>query len=129
MGAGRQLGCDLGREGSTRTAGGRGGRWLEETDSLAGKACAEGARCVWPPPRAAQAHEPPSSQVYETPFYVAVDHDKKKVVISIRGTLSPKVGCPRLPAHHRDPSQPLRDAASLFLSSARPRLSPLPRTP
>lgn len=30
-------------------------------------------------------------QVYETPFYVAVDHDKKKVVISIRGTLSPKV--------------------------------------
>ncbi|KFV71972.1 Sn1-specific diacylglycerol lipase alpha, partial [Struthio camelus australis] len=28
--------------------------------------------------------------VYETPFYVAVDHDKKKVVISIRGTLSPK---------------------------------------
>ncbi|XP_015425296.1 PREDICTED: sn1-specific diacylglycerol lipase alpha [Myotis davidii] len=36
------------------------------------------------------AHEPPSYQVYETPFYVAVDHDKKKVVISIRGTLSPK---------------------------------------
>lgn len=30
-------------------------------------------------------------QVYETPFYVAVDHEKKKVVISIRGTLSPKV--------------------------------------
>ena len=30
-------------------------------------------------------------QVYETPFFVAVDHDKKKVVISIRGTLSPKV--------------------------------------
>uniref|UniRef100_A0A452U6I3 Diacylglycerol lipase-alpha n=1 Tax=Ursus maritimus TaxID=29073 RepID=A0A452U6I3_URSMA len=29
-------------------------------------------------------------KVYETPFYVAVDHDKKKVVISIRGTLSPK---------------------------------------
>uniref|UniRef100_A0A672JKT7 sn-1-specific diacylglycerol lipase n=1 Tax=Salarias fasciatus TaxID=181472 RepID=A0A672JKT7_SALFA len=29
--------------------------------------------------------------VYETPFFVAVDHDKKKVVISIRGTLSPKV--------------------------------------
>ncbi|NXW83168.1 DGLA lipase, partial [Alopecoenas beccarii] len=28
--------------------------------------------------------------VYETPFYVAVDHEKKKVVISIRGTLSPK---------------------------------------
>ncbi|XP_063293823.1 diacylglycerol lipase-alpha isoform X1 [Pelobates fuscus] len=28
--------------------------------------------------------------VYETPFFVAVDHDKKKVVISIRGTLSPK---------------------------------------
>ncbi|XP_007885645.2 diacylglycerol lipase-alpha [Callorhinchus milii] len=28
--------------------------------------------------------------VFETPFYVAVDHDKKKVVISIRGTLSPK---------------------------------------
>ncbi|XP_026853737.1 sn1-specific diacylglycerol lipase alpha [Electrophorus electricus] len=28
--------------------------------------------------------------VYETPFYVAVDHGKKKVVISIRGTLSPK---------------------------------------
>ncbi|XP_004683442.1 PREDICTED: sn1-specific diacylglycerol lipase alpha [Condylura cristata] len=33
---------------------------------------------------------PPADQVYETPFYVAVDHDKKKVVISIRGTLSPK---------------------------------------
>lgn len=30
-------------------------------------------------------------QVYETPFFVAVDHAKKKVVISIRGTLSPKV--------------------------------------
>lgn len=30
-------------------------------------------------------------QVYETPFFVAVDHEKKKVVISIRGTLSPKV--------------------------------------
>ncbi|XP_016148181.1 sn1-specific diacylglycerol lipase alpha-like [Sinocyclocheilus grahami] len=28
--------------------------------------------------------------VYETPFFVAVDHVKKKVVISIRGTLSPK---------------------------------------
>ncbi|XP_042365035.1 diacylglycerol lipase-alpha isoform X2 [Plectropomus leopardus] len=28
--------------------------------------------------------------VYETPFFVAVDHEKKKVVISIRGTLSPK---------------------------------------
>ncbi|XP_030650334.1 sn1-specific diacylglycerol lipase alpha [Chanos chanos] len=28
--------------------------------------------------------------VYETPFYVAVDHGKKKVIISIRGTLSPK---------------------------------------
>ncbi|KAI1895651.1 hypothetical protein AGOR_G00108420 [Albula goreensis] len=28
--------------------------------------------------------------VYETPFFVAVDHDKKKVIISIRGTLSPK---------------------------------------
>ncbi|XP_029438044.1 sn1-specific diacylglycerol lipase alpha isoform X2 [Rhinatrema bivittatum] len=28
--------------------------------------------------------------VYETPFFVAVDHDKKRVVISIRGTLSPK---------------------------------------
>uniref|UniRef100_A0A674MA96 Diacylglycerol lipase-alpha n=1 Tax=Takifugu rubripes TaxID=31033 RepID=A0A674MA96_TAKRU len=28
--------------------------------------------------------------VYETPFFVAVDHDKKKVVISIRGTLSLK---------------------------------------
>lgn len=32
-----------------------------------------------------------SIQVYETPFFVAVDHAKKKVVISIRGTLSPKV--------------------------------------
>lgn len=30
-------------------------------------------------------------KVYETPFFVAVDHGKKKVVISIRGTLSPKV--------------------------------------
>uniref|UniRef100_A0A3B4YNH2 Diacylglycerol lipase-alpha n=1 Tax=Seriola lalandi dorsalis TaxID=1841481 RepID=A0A3B4YNH2_SERLL len=28
--------------------------------------------------------------VYETPFFVAVDHAKKRVVISIRGTLSPK---------------------------------------
>ncbi|XP_069755183.1 diacylglycerol lipase-alpha isoform X2 [Narcine bancroftii] len=28
--------------------------------------------------------------VFQTPFYVAVDHMKKKVVISIRGTLSPK---------------------------------------
>uniref|UniRef100_A0A665WL50 Diacylglycerol lipase-alpha n=1 Tax=Echeneis naucrates TaxID=173247 RepID=A0A665WL50_ECHNA len=28
--------------------------------------------------------------VYETPFFVAVDHEKEKVVISIRGTLSPK---------------------------------------
>ncbi|XP_077375167.1 diacylglycerol lipase-alpha isoform X2 [Festucalex cinctus] len=28
--------------------------------------------------------------VYETPFFVAVDHEKKKVVISIRGTLSLK---------------------------------------
>ncbi|XP_052006473.1 diacylglycerol lipase-alpha isoform X1 [Xyrauchen texanus] len=28
--------------------------------------------------------------VYETPFFVAVDHAKKKVIISIRGTLSPK---------------------------------------
>lgn len=32
-----------------------------------------------------------SAQVYETPFFVAVDHEKKKVVISIRGTLSLKV--------------------------------------
>lgn len=31
------------------------------------------------------------TQVYETPFFVAVDHEKKKVVISIRGTLSLKV--------------------------------------
>lgn len=38
---------------------------------------------------------------------MAVDHDKKKVVISIRGTLSPKVGCLRLPAH---PLQPLSGA-------------------
>uniref|UniRef100_UPI00358E918F diacylglycerol lipase-alpha-like isoform X1 n=2 Tax=Myxine glutinosa TaxID=7769 RepID=UPI00358E918F len=28
--------------------------------------------------------------VYETPFFVAVDHEKKKVVISVRGTLSLK---------------------------------------
>lgn len=35
-------------------------------------------------------------QVYETPFYVAVDHEKKKVVISIRGTLSPKVSADTL---------------------------------
>ncbi|XP_030232284.1 sn1-specific diacylglycerol lipase alpha isoform X1 [Gadus morhua] len=28
--------------------------------------------------------------VYETPFFVAVDHGTKKVVISIRGTLTPK---------------------------------------
>ncbi|XP_077570152.1 diacylglycerol lipase-alpha isoform X2 [Stigmatopora nigra] len=28
--------------------------------------------------------------VYETPFFVAVDHEKKKVIISIRGTLSLK---------------------------------------
>lgn len=35
---------------------------------------------------------PLPGQVYETPFFVAVDHEKKKVVISIRGTLSPKVG-------------------------------------
>ncbi|CAM9729787.1 unnamed protein product [Lampetra planeri] len=28
--------------------------------------------------------------VYETPFYVAVDHDKKRVVVSVRGTLSLK---------------------------------------
>lgn len=33
----------------------------------------------------------PPTQVYETPFFVAVDHEKKKVVISIRGTLSLKV--------------------------------------
>lgn len=37
------------------------------------------------------AHFASSTQVYETPFFVAVDHAKKKVVISIRGTLSPKV--------------------------------------
>lgn len=36
-------------------------------------------------------HSTFSIQVYETPFFVAVDHEKKKVVISIRGTLSPKV--------------------------------------
>lgn len=36
-------------------------------------------------------HFTSSIQVYETPFFVAVDHEKKKVVISIRGTLSPKV--------------------------------------
>lgn len=36
-------------------------------------------------------HSTSSIQVYETPFFVAVDHEKKKVVISIRGTLSPKV--------------------------------------
>lgn len=36
-------------------------------------------------------HSTSSLQVYETPFFVAVDHAKKKVVISIRGTLSPKV--------------------------------------
>lgn len=34
------------------------------------------------------------TQVYETPFFVAVDHEKKKVVISIRGTLSLKVTFP-----------------------------------
>eukprot|EP00071_Canis_lupus_P024362 XP_013976426.1 sn1-specific diacylglycerol lipase alpha [Canis lupus familiaris] len=32
--------------------------------------------------------------VYETPFYVAVDQDKKKVVISIRGTLLSPSLCP-----------------------------------
>lgn len=30
--------------------------------------------------------------VGETPFYVAIDYDRKKIVISIRGTLSMKVG-------------------------------------
>ncbi len=30
-------------------------------------------------------------QIGETPFYVAVDHDMKTVVISIRGTLSLQV--------------------------------------
>ena len=57
--------------------------------------------------------------MYETPFYVAVDHDKKKVVISIRGTLSPKVSCLWLPAQPWGlPPCPQRDAASLFLSSS-----------
>ena len=46
---------------------------------------------------ATEAHKLPFCQVYETPFYVAVDHDKKKVVISIRGTLSPKVRHPVAP--------------------------------
>lgn len=30
--------------------------------------------------------------VGETPFFVALDYDRKKIVISIRGTLSMKVG-------------------------------------
>lgn len=60
-----------------------------------------------PSPGATEAHELPFSQVYETPFYVAVDHDKKKVVISIRGTLSPKVRRPVTPPAPRAPSQPL----------------------
>ncbi len=34
-------------------------------------------------------------QIGETPFLVAVDHDMKTVVISIRGTLSLQVPSPR----------------------------------
>ena len=74
---------------------------------------------------AAEAHELPFSQVYETPFYVAVDHDKKKVVISIRGTLSPKVRRPVTPPAPRAPSQPLGGGAHLLL----PALSATPHRP
>lgn len=97
--AGHSVAWDLGRRdlpGQPGAGGGLGGQWLGETDPLAGKACGFGRLWSLAPPKAAGAHGPPSFQVYETPFYVAVDHDKKKVVISIRGTLSPKVGCLRL---------------------------------
>lgn len=78
-----------------------------------------------PSPGATEAHELPFSQVYETPFYVAVDHDKKKVVISIRGTLSPKVRRPVTPPAPWAPSQPLGGAPTFSLFSA-PRLTVLP---
>ena len=79
-----------------------------------------------PSPGAAEAHELPFSQVYETPFYVAVDHDKKKVVISIRGTLSPKVRRPVTPPAPRAPSQPLGGAPTSFSLLSAPRLTVLP---
>lgn len=79
---------------------------------------------------ATEAHKLPFCQVYETPFYVAVDHDKKKVVISIRGTLSPKVRHPVAPPNPgpltapggRPPSSPCSQ------SHASPSSLP-PRTP
>lgn len=81
---------------------------------------------VRPQHRATEAHELPFCQVYETPFYVAVDHDKKKVVISIRGTLSPKVRRPAAPPGP-GPSQPrdCEEEAHLLL----PVLSPMPHCP
>lgn len=51
---------------------------------------------------------------------MAVDHDKKKVVISIRGTLSPKVRCPVTQPTPWTPSQPPRVPASFFLFSVPP---------
>lgn len=62
--------------------------------------------------------------MYETPFYVAVDHDKKKVVISIRGTLSPKVCCPRLLARPWGPPRRPR-GVPLPVSCPQPRPSPV----
>lgn len=86
---------------------------------LAGERPAQVPRLRLARPHRARAHEPPHSQVYETPFYVAVDHDKKKVVISIRGTLSPKVCCPSLPAHRWGPPQ---SPCGVPLASSRPPL-------
>lgn len=63
--------------------------------------------------------------MYETPFYVAVDHDKKKVVISIRGTLSPKVCRPGLLARPWGPPRRPRGVPLPF-SCAQPRPSPVP---
>ena len=72
---------------------------------------------------ATEAHKLPFCQVYETPFYVAVDHDKKKVVISIRGTLSPKVRHPVAPPNPGPLTAP--GGAHLLL----PVLSPTPHRP
>lgn len=88
--------------------------------------CSSSLPRIRPPVQGPCAHALPFCQVYETPFYVAVDHDKKKVVISIRGTLSPKVRRPGTPPRPGPPHSPWGrpTSFSLLLSPTPPSSRP-----